>query len=329
VDGRTLVPVRGVFEQLGFIVSWYENPQTVILSRDCESLPAGMHEIVIIRIGRDTFSVGVSGEHSPPQERHTLDVPAQIINGRTMLPIRAVLEAVGYSVEWHRLTRTIAITTALSSDYTMLPSPVPPRITFDPQGGIVEPTTQVTSGSWSGVLTSIPTPTRAGFAFVGWFSEPEGGEQIATSTVFDTCTTIYARWTSESTAVTAEDFVLTISVEETTLAQGEDFRVTAELKNNSGEDIEIFFCSLAYPIISGWQLPIEMGAEESFEFGVTFFPKNSTMQIYAIQGVGATWHIGHTLEPGTHELRFIARFSLDEQEEQITIWSNAIILTVQ
>ena len=42
---------------------------------------------------------------------HTLDVPAQIIGGSTMLPIRAVLESVGYNLSWDESTRTVTIST--------------------------------------------------------------------------------------------------------------------------------------------------------------------------------------------------------------------------
>ena len=84
VDGRTLVPVRGVFEELGFEVDWEQDTETARLTRSG-------HEVVLT-IGSANFITN--------GESHTLDVPAQIIGGRTMLPIRAVLESVGYSVDW-------------------------------------------------------------------------------------------------------------------------------------------------------------------------------------------------------------------------------------
>ena len=93
VDDRTLVPVRGVFEHVGFNVDW--NPisqQATLTSDDFE---------VILTIGSAEFTTnGVA---------HTLDVPAQIINDRTMLPIRAVMESVGYYVGWDGRSRTVLI----------------------------------------------------------------------------------------------------------------------------------------------------------------------------------------------------------------------------
>jgi len=95
VNGRTLVPVRGVFEALGFEAFWNEQARQVTLTRASDT--------VLITIDSATFITnGVS---------HTLDVPAQIISGRTMVPIRAVLESVGYDLEWNEATRTAIIIT--------------------------------------------------------------------------------------------------------------------------------------------------------------------------------------------------------------------------
>ena len=95
VDSRTLVPVRGVFEKLGFDVDWAPGTRQAILTSD--------QYTVVITVGSATFTVnGVN---------RTLDVPAQIIGDRTMLPIRAVVESVGYFVDWDGPTRTVLITT--------------------------------------------------------------------------------------------------------------------------------------------------------------------------------------------------------------------------
>lgn len=40
----------------------------------------------------------------------TLDVPAKIVNGRTMVPVRAVEEAFGADVRWDDATRTVYVT---------------------------------------------------------------------------------------------------------------------------------------------------------------------------------------------------------------------------
>ncbi|WP_026517955.1 InlB B-repeat-containing protein [Butyrivibrio sp. MC2021] len=65
-------------------------------------------------------------------------------------------------------------------------------ITFDPQGGTLDTTTVVTSSR--GKLSSLPRPKYEGKRFGGWYTLPEGGDCITTSTVFTGNTTIYAQW---------------------------------------------------------------------------------------------------------------------------------------
>ena len=99
IDGRTLVPVRAVFEALDFDVDWDQQEQMVTLARSD-------FEIRII-IGQPTFGIDdLALEATGSVE---LDVPAQIIGGRTLLPIRALLEAVGYEVDWDGENQTVLV----------------------------------------------------------------------------------------------------------------------------------------------------------------------------------------------------------------------------
>jgi uncharacterized repeat protein (TIGR02543 family) len=70
-------------------------------------------------------------------------------------------------------------------------------ITFDAQGGTVNPANKtVTYGEPIGEL---PTPTRTGYTFGGWFTGANGsGTQYSSSTVYNTAdnTTLYAYWTA-------------------------------------------------------------------------------------------------------------------------------------
>jgi len=66
-------------------------------------------------------------------------------------------------------------------------------ITFNPNGGEITPTSGSTDTD--GKLASLPTPTRTGYTFSGWYTAVTGGTQITTSTEFSANTTIYARWT--------------------------------------------------------------------------------------------------------------------------------------
>jgi hypothetical protein len=97
VDSRTLVPVRGVFEELGYTVSYDADTKTATLTKG--------GSVVAMTMGDAYFTV--NGEQITPE------VPQQIINSRFMLPLRAVSEAVGANVEWDSETKTAVITTGL------------------------------------------------------------------------------------------------------------------------------------------------------------------------------------------------------------------------
>jgi uncharacterized protein YkwD len=96
VSGRTLVPVRAVFEALGFEVDWDAATDTAIITRGSD--------IIRLTLGRSTFYVNGNYE--------LLDVPAQRIDGRTMIPLRLPLEAVGYNVGWDAVTSTVLVNAA-------------------------------------------------------------------------------------------------------------------------------------------------------------------------------------------------------------------------
>jgi uncharacterized protein (TIGR02145 family)/uncharacterized repeat protein (TIGR02543 family) len=68
-------------------------------------------------------------------------------------------------------------------------------ITFNANGGTVSPTSRTTDAD--GKLASLPTPTRSGYIFDGWFTAATGGSEVTTSMTFSANATIYARWTAE------------------------------------------------------------------------------------------------------------------------------------
>ena len=70
-----------------------------------------------------------------------------------------------------------------------------PVVTFDAAGGTVEPASAETV---DGKLSSLPEATREGFAFLGWFTEEEGGDAVTTETVFAENATVYAHWLDAS-----------------------------------------------------------------------------------------------------------------------------------
>jgi len=79
-------------------------------------------------------------------------------------------------------------------------------VTFNANGGIVSPTSATTSDDIStangGKLASLPTPTRGGYRFDGWYTAPNGGIEITINTTYNANTTIYAHWTLQSYTIT-------------------------------------------------------------------------------------------------------------------------------
>jgi len=83
-NGRTLVPVRFISENIGAKVSWNDATQTVGITTEAK--------YITLQLGSDQMIVDGNAV--------TLDVPAQEIGGRTLIPLRALVEALGKQVFW-------------------------------------------------------------------------------------------------------------------------------------------------------------------------------------------------------------------------------------
>ena len=68
------------------------------------------------------------------------------------------------------------------------------EITFDANGGQCDTTSMYTDTA--GKLSALPTPTRGGYTFDGWFTEQSGGTVVTAETVYNANTTLYAHWTA-------------------------------------------------------------------------------------------------------------------------------------
>lgn len=95
INGRTMVPMRKIFEELGAEVNWDDSTKTVTSIKD------GVE--VVLQIGNKEAYVN--------NELNTLDVEPVIVGNRTMIPLRFVAESFGCKVDWNNDTRTVSITT--------------------------------------------------------------------------------------------------------------------------------------------------------------------------------------------------------------------------
>lgn len=95
IGGRVLVPLRGVLEKMGAFVEWTPATRTVGAQR-----------------GDTTVQLPIGSRSATVNGRQvTLDVPAQVMMGSTMVPLRFLGEALGASVLWDVTTRTVDIST--------------------------------------------------------------------------------------------------------------------------------------------------------------------------------------------------------------------------
>lgn len=93
-NGRTLVPLRGVFEKLGAAVDWNKSISEVVIKD-------AYNEIEML-LGKS--KVMVNGEVK------TIDVATKMINSRTFAPLRFITENLGHKVQWDQATSSIYIT---------------------------------------------------------------------------------------------------------------------------------------------------------------------------------------------------------------------------
>ena len=99
IQGRTMVPLRGIFEALEIEVEYNAKTRTI----------TGTKGETRIQLAVDSTETTVNGK------KVDLDVPATVIEGRTMVPVRFVAESTGQKVDW---------------------DPVQRRVTIEPQAGV-------------------------------------------------------------------------------------------------------------------------------------------------------------------------------------------------
>jgi len=97
-NDRTLLPIRAVVEAMGGQVNWNAEERRVDIEYRGKT--------VTLWIGKNTAKVNGKEVMIDPSNPN---VVPEIINGRTMLPLRFVAESLGCQVEWDDKTKTITI----------------------------------------------------------------------------------------------------------------------------------------------------------------------------------------------------------------------------
>jgi len=95
IKGRTLIPIRKVANVLGLSdndVKWDPNGTVTIIN--------GSNKILILNNAQQVYLNGSS---------YTIDVPAQIVNGRMLVPLRAIGELFERNVQWYPNGKIVSI----------------------------------------------------------------------------------------------------------------------------------------------------------------------------------------------------------------------------
>lgn len=93
ISGRVMLPLRAIFEALDATVNYNQTLQTVTAHKDGTT--------IVLKLKSRSATIN--------NEAVLLDVPAQSIKGRTMVPVRFVSEALGQQVGWNNSTKIVTI----------------------------------------------------------------------------------------------------------------------------------------------------------------------------------------------------------------------------
>ena len=101
INDRTMVPMRAIFEKLGAEVDYIAEEKAVLSKKDGKILKLVINSNTMTALDAETNSV---------LNEVALDAPATIIDGRTLVPVRAVAEGLNCEVQWEKDTKTVVIT---------------------------------------------------------------------------------------------------------------------------------------------------------------------------------------------------------------------------
>lgn len=93
IDGRTMVPMRTIFEALGATVQWDAENEKIIAIKDSITITMYINKKAVIKNGKSI----------------SLDIEPQIIDGRTLVPVRAIAECLNARIEWLQAEKSVKI----------------------------------------------------------------------------------------------------------------------------------------------------------------------------------------------------------------------------
>ncbi|MCL2575900.1 MAG: N-acetylmuramoyl-L-alanine amidase family protein [Defluviitaleaceae bacterium] len=158
MGGRTLVPVRHVFEAMGAVVDFQEAMERVVI----------LHEgnLILMHIGEYSFFFN--------NDNHTMDVAPQLINGRTMVPVSFVAGLMGFDVRWDDATSTVFLTNQNASELSLsdLSDVSVDNSTIIPSETNLQ--TNITSVTWNEARTQFTISAETAITMVDWHMLADG-----------------------------------------------------------------------------------------------------------------------------------------------------------
>ncbi len=131
IEGRTMLPVRAVFEAIGADVDYIAEERKVVAVKKDTTV-----EFVI-----DSNIMTINGEEKK------LDVPAMIKDDRTLVPLRACAEAFDLDVEWNGETRTAKVKKEVSVVAESMSYDIIHKYTYDENGNCIY--IEGSDGTWT------------------------------------------------------------------------------------------------------------------------------------------------------------------------------------
>ena len=101
VNGRTMLPMRSIFEKLGAVVIWVDSDKLIFATKG--------NTFITLKIGVPQMSVQTT--ESTENKVTELDTAPFIENDYTLVTVRAVAESLNANVEWIEDTKTVAVIT--------------------------------------------------------------------------------------------------------------------------------------------------------------------------------------------------------------------------
>ncbi len=151
-NGRTMVPMRKIFEALNATVDWEDSTETITATKD--------NATIILQINNEVmYNNGVA---------EILDVAPVIVNSSTFVPIRAVSQSLNASVNWLNSTYTVYINSPMAFEYALSSG-------ANPSNGSEAPMpseTKITMYASDGRTIEVFQSEAESYRNVGWYLEP-------------------------------------------------------------------------------------------------------------------------------------------------------------